>query len=114
MWLLRSTVLVAALIAAPYAALGQENYFSGNRLLAWCTSFDPGKRNLCLGYIYGVAHALEGHVPDYRACIPREATFDQVADVALKWLEEHPQRRHYSAFSLAVQALDEAFPCKKN
>jgi len=114
MWLLRSTVLVAALIAAPCAALGQEKYFSGNRLLARCNaSSEQPEYTLCLGYILAVTHALEGYVQGFRACVPpRETTVSQLAGVVRKWLEEHPERRHYAAFSLAIQALAEAFPCK--
>jgi hypothetical protein len=47
-----------------------------------------------------------------RVCIPSEATLAQVRDVVIRYLQEHPEERHYAASSLSLRALVLAFPCK--
>jgi hypothetical protein len=52
-----------------------------------------------------------GSLDGWMACVPDGVTGSQVNDVAMKYLAEHPQQRHFSAPSLIAKALSEAFPC---
>jgi len=44
-------------------------------------------------------------------CIPESATNQQLKDVVVRYLENHPETRHQPARLLANLALGEAFPC---
>jgi hypothetical protein len=45
-------------------------------------------------------------------CIPKEATFEQKADVFCKYLLENPDQRAKNAAELVGSALRAAWPCK--
>jgi hypothetical protein len=49
---------------------------------------------------------------DKFVCGPDQASENQVRDVVVNYLRDHPEVRHYSAASIAREALGEAFPCK--
>jgi len=44
-------------------------------------------------------------------CTPEDASLGRVADVVYLWLKNHPDDRSYSAESLVIAALQEAWPC---
>jgi hypothetical protein len=44
-------------------------------------------------------------------CFPKGVEGPQIVDVIKRWLDEHPEVRHYSASSLIAEALKEKFPC---
>ena len=69
---------------------------------------------LCTGFIVGVSDAMANRnvVFNFRACVPEPATIRQVRDVAIRHLEQNPDRRHLGASSLVAKALSEAFPCR--
>jgi Ssp1 endopeptidase immunity protein Rap1a len=46
-----------------------------------------------------------------RACIPGDATRQQLTDVVTKHLRDNPTTRHHPAHMLVVDALATAFPC---
>jgi len=65
------------------------------------------------GYITGVADVgNDNSIYGFRFCVPQQATRGQLADVVNKWLEQNPDKRHYSASSLIAHAFQETFPCK--
>jgi hypothetical protein len=60
----------------------------------------------------GVADAMqEDTVWGRRACLPEVSVAGQARDVAVRYLTDHPESRHYTAASLVAEALEEAFPC---
>jgi hypothetical protein len=66
-----------------------------------------------LGYITGIADVgNDNSIYEFKFCIPTHATQGQLSDIVSKWLEQNPERRHYSASSLIALAFQEAFPCK--
>ena len=66
----------------------------------------------CLGYVEALADAVAGKVNTLgTACFAENVIGEQVVDVVVKWLEEHPEARHYSGQSVA--AIVQAFPCAK-
>ncbi|HJP55102.1 MAG TPA: Rap1a/Tai family immunity protein [Rhodospirillales bacterium] len=112
-------ILAAALLTAmswensAKAAVG-ATFNTGERLYSWCMSAEKSERDLCSAYIAAVADVLAyGPVGTYRACLPRqEVKFSKVHEAAAKWLESHPEDRHFSAVGLVARALSESFPCQ--
>jgi hypothetical protein len=52
---------------------------------------------------------------DGKLCVPRDkgVSQQQVRDIVVGYLRDHPELRLYSASSIASRALQEAFPCKE-
>ncbi|WP_367159421.1 Rap1a/Tai family immunity protein [Mesorhizobium sp.] len=46
-----------------------------------------------------------------KGCIPSGATNDQLAEVVIKYLGDHPEELHYPAAPLSMVAIAKAFPC---
>ncbi len=105
-------LLLCAVLVDGMAGPAVANYWDGNQLLAKCQG-DTTNRGFCLGYVEGVADALDDPVEGIRACIPIGVIGGQVNDVVITWLKANPSKRHYAAHSLVAAALSEAFPCKK-
>lgn len=62
------------------------------------------------GFVAGVADsALDG----LRYCSPGDATLGQFNDVALRYLRAHPDTMPKTASSVVLQALIEAYPCRR-
>jgi hypothetical protein len=91
--------------------------YSGNILLRDCTpSTDTHSYAYCLGYISGLVEGATVEA-DLRKCkplfaIPAEADLDQLIDVVVKYLKEHPEQRDVRAQVIALTALKAAFPPK--
>jgi hypothetical protein len=62
----------------------------------------------CLGYLTGIANVLEALK---RACPPDGVGGGQLALVVVKYLDDHPERRHLTPLEHVVPALTDAFPC---
>jgi hypothetical protein len=94
----------------------------GNKLLAECENGYIANKNYCLGYIAGTADSFktlrfalevtkQGGNPTI--CLPKNATLQQLRDVFLKYVREHPETRHLSADYLATAAWSESFRCEE-
>jgi hypothetical protein len=91
--------------------------WSGNDLLAWCTGPNAAE---CLGYVMGISDAMAAttafngrSVAGWQACFNNyPVTGNQMRDIAIRFLRERPQMRHFNAATLVSQALAEAFPCR--
>lgn len=105
-------VLTCGMMVAPKA---KADFYSGNRLLEICQSREASFREgMCWGFVIGVADAMSGRdaaVGGWRACLPTPVTVAQVTDIAKRYLQRYPERRHYPAANLVAAALAEAFPC---
>lgn len=89
-------------------------FYSGNSLYEKCRNINNAiQYNTCLGYIAGISDAMDLRysVSGFVACEPKSATLGQVKDVAIQFLDRHPEWRHFSADILVARALSEAFPC---
>jgi len=98
--------------------LAYSQFFTGNDLYQKAIS-EIGKyantqqdvlanRMYALGYIIGVFDVGYGLLWN----APPQINTGQVQDVAIKYLREHPERRHEPAFKLLSEAFQEAFPIK--
>jgi Rap1a immunity proteins len=115
MWLLLPALAVALMTSSVEADDGVPRpvFYSGNLLLKACANAE-----VCVGFVAGVADTMVaaqeppgGSVLGLRTCIPASVTLGQAKDVAVRYIQEHPESRHYSAAKLVAEALDGAFPC---
>ncbi len=103
-------VLVSAAANAPATA----DWMSGNELKESCHSEGQYGRGACLGFTSAVAGIVDTEtIYGWRACIPDGVTRGQLRDIMVKFLDDHPEKLHHSAASLAARAYEEVFPCPK-
>jgi hypothetical protein len=111
----RIVLLVAALAIMMMfkPAYVYAGYFrTGNQLFDNCSSKTSATAAFCRGYIIRVTDSIaSGDVTKYRTCIPKNATVEQISDIAINWLRKYPEKRHHAAFDLVATAVKEAFPC---
>jgi hypothetical protein len=98
---------------------------SGNQLFDLCSHYKTNKAKgelgvACFMYISAVAQTLivvQTFVlnDDTRTmqspCAGKSVTEEQIADVVVKWLDDHPEKRDLPAPLLVMKSLNEAFPC---
>ena len=88
------------------ASFSRGNYFNGIDMLAFASSDDPAERGLFMGYVSGVIDANTEIL-----CVPPDVSLQQVADITKKYLEQHPEIRHYAGRGFVILSISEAFPC---
>jgi hypothetical protein len=87
-------------------------FFDGNDLYEQCQGSHPHQSGMCTGYIIA---ATEGSTSEGNACVPTgEGTIyaSQATDIVIRYLRDHPERRHAPAYSLVGTALSEVWPCR--
>jgi hypothetical protein len=91
------------------SAESRLNFMHVDELQEECTA----NVELCLGFITGVADALEATAwPAQRTCRPKEVTLQQVLDVAMHALQDPlASKTHRPAFDLLADAFVRAWPC---
>lgn len=103
-----SIVLALAVVASPLVATpANAGFTDGNELHSHCGDKSGYLQGYCDGYIGGVADSIEQE----QLCLPDTVKFGQLRDVVLIFLRDHPQDRHFSASSLVIAAIKQAF-CK--
>jgi hypothetical protein len=114
MMMKKTTLAVALAIAlqAPWSATCQAAiiFDTGNEFLSMC---DPMANivSYCGGVATGYFDMLQ---TTGETCAARLTTREQVVDILIKFLRDHPEARHRSVASQARAALIQAFPCPKN
>lgn len=91
-----------------------DAYLDGSSLYARCTGTADDGMMMCLGYVTGITDAMTSNnlkVNDFKICLPQRSSNFQSRDVAVKFLRDHPEWRHFPAADLVSQALKDAFPC---
>jgi hypothetical protein len=116
-------VRFAAISAALLVGSGFETQAtSGNELLGLCKAQETSPTyysdsSQCLGYIVGVADAMldlsQSMPPPGFVCIPGNVTVQQTVDIAVRYIDEHPQQRHLRGAQLVWGAIKVAFPCSQ-
>jgi Rap1a immunity proteins len=116
MMIIRRTLFagaIAALVFGTISCLAAEKTspglgrMSGNQLYSDCESLTSLDQGICVGYTTAVFDTLQtlrqrAHLP---SCAPMGVTVEQVHDVVMKFLQEHPADLNYSADSLAQYAI---------
>lgn len=99
-------------------AHSQESPLStGNTIYPICTSSQINTQIICASYVAGFLSGIANQAilserkPVF--CLPAEANNGQALAVFVKYMSDHPERRHYDVPSLLIVSLGEAFPCTK-
>ena len=105
--------VIAAISLGAARAEDIQTFTVGTKLFSQCRSSLEAEKLFCLGYIEGVVDAFEsirweqGSSP----CTPVGVNAGQLKDVALLYLERHPEDRHHTGASLVVAAIRKAWDC---
>jgi len=104
-------ILLALTMPARAEDIGSANYF-----LPGCKAYlDDSMTGVlmlfggrCIGFIEGLVYGVEGE--DF--CQPKGVTIAQGVAVVVKYIEARPERMHEDFGKLALEALEQAWPCK--
>ena len=96
----------ALLCLALVAGSAHAEFIDGNKLLSDMKG-SHGFQMSALGYVMGVADALQGAV----ICMPPSVLSGQVRDMVFNYLEANPAIRHFSGDMIVSDVLKRSFPC---
>jgi hypothetical protein len=123
------TIITCAALALTFTTAGAaDNYNSANFILPGCKtaltdridrSFMAGR---CVGIITTIAGLLASAeragaatrlFPNFCAAPPDGVTEEQTVRVVVRYIEARPQRMHEEFGGLTLEALHDAWPCRK-
>lgn len=110
--LLKILYIVSVLIGASSFTSSKADMalFDGNRLYSMYTT----DRHGFTIYSAAISDALStATISGFRACVAYGTTIEQISDIVINYLKQHPERRQFSANSLVASALSKAFPCQR-
>jgi hypothetical protein len=99
---MKHILLCLALVAGSVRA----EFIDGNKLLSDMKGAH-GFQMSALGYVMGVADAIQGAV----ACVPQSVTSGQLRDMVFNYLEATPAVRHFPGDALVTHVIKQAWPC---
>ena len=70
-------------------------------------------RGVCAGMVRAIVYLTGDLPPQLRSCPPRGSTQGQSQRVVVAYLERNPGRLHLDFEDLAIDALREAWPCRR-
>ncbi len=113
--LVAGALLAIASLGPARAADTAAVMLSGDQLLSNCLSEDPGQVLFCSGSVAGVADALtiSRAIDRGPPCIPDVATVAKVRDVAVRYLQQHPEYGGKTAANSVVNAIVAEWKCGK-
>ena len=109
-------VVILLALTVPVSAQGNPQS-SANEMLSGCKGLisdktpplrDALRQGRCAGYVAGLVYARSVFL-----CVPEGATPEQGVRVVIKYIEARPERMHEPFGKLALEALEEAWPCKR-
>lgn len=108
--------IFACLVLAGFAAQAAAAQFINGNTLFERLEGQGADRIWAMAFVIGVNDALtyDARKLKTESCFstPNGASVQQLSDTVHQWLKRNPGQRHYSAASLVVAALAEAFPCR--
>ena len=115
-------VALALMLLVGEAKAEEKLGISGNDLLEFCQAGEPSLENparaFCLGYIVGALegwhHATVMHRGTPSLCNTQSLTNQQIADIAIIYLRDHPEIRPLNASSIVALLFFDKFPCDPN
>ncbi|MGY5811906.1 Rap1a/Tai family immunity protein [Rhizobium sp. LEGMi198b] len=115
-YLLTAVVTAAIATWAAPAFAGPFTFNNGNQLYRYCLGEDDpatksSDRVYCIGYIVGVADAMSAvrAANGAKPCIREGISVQQLVDVVIKSLHDHPEKRGDTAASIAGVAIADAY-----
>jgi hypothetical protein len=111
-------ILLIVLIALLSRDALAENSSSGNFMLPHCKKLIEGKsygvwEGHCAGLVSSLAWVGGLLATESRFCPPNDATALQTQRVVVGYLEQYPEFLHFDFRTLALTALQRAWPCAK-
>jgi hypothetical protein len=108
---MKSLLTAVFMLSASTALANDHILYSGNDILPVCKQ-SPRMADF---YVAGVLDSLAttNTMTRYGICLSSGMSNQQVREVVCTHLEKSVAKRHFTAANLAIQALAEAFPCKK-
>jgi hypothetical protein len=77
-----------------------------NRMTSGVSVYQQGR---CGGYVASLVYG----VGEQEFCSPKEVSIGEAVAVVVKYIEARPERMHEQFGALAIEALTEAWPCKR-
>jgi hypothetical protein len=103
------TLMIIACVMWSGSAFAAQAFFTGDDLLNQCNGKDYSYAiGVCIGYVMGVSDMLS---TSGTICAVQHFSASQMGDIVIKYLRDHPERRHYSASDEIEVALKNALPC---
>ena len=95
--------------------------WSGNDIFKMCQKYDRDDATPdtvgCMMFILGASQTLlmndDTETAMKSPCPGQGVTNQQVGEVVIKWLNDHPEKRQLPAPFIVMTALNEAFPCRQ-
>ena len=100
--------VLAVLVAGPATA---EYFLTGNDLHKMCLSSRAEAQAYIMGFNDGVSLRDEVHKVK-SICTPSTVRSGQLVDIVCNALENAPEKRHWMAAYITIDALAKAFPCQ--
>lgn len=108
-------IAVVLVLISIGTARAQHDQHSANHIVPGCVDFiqgigrEPFLAGVCAGTVDTLTWSHGGRL----ICRPAEATTGQVVRVVVTFIQARPARMHESFVFLAMDALTEAWPCKR-
>lgn len=103
------TLAIAALSLWPVMA--SATFMGGNEIHEACQKWPQFTDGYASGVIDSILTlARDNHTP-FGLCIPANTEIQQASAVLCRYLEHHPEKRQYSASSLAFNAFQDVWAC---
>jgi hypothetical protein len=109
--------VVALLLAAAGDARAQMT--TGNDALQPCLAHlmdapsDIYRQGVCMGTVGALVFFSQDLFPAYRFCPPNGGTYGQALRVVVAYMQRNPGRLHLDFQLLVIEALREAWPCRR-
>jgi Rap1a immunity proteins len=114
MWKQHAIWIAAAmeLLAQPGAAVAQ---MSANNVMPGCQELanETSKNLVSQGYCRGVIQGLLSFGGLVGICRPNQVSNAQAARVIVLYIDQRPARMHEDFTDLALEALQQAWPCRR-
>ena len=107
---MREFILLAAAALSLAPATANAGWKTGNNLYESCKSERPLQYADCTSFSMGIIDASE--LLGKTLHIPADITAGQLHDIVFKYLENHPENRHWPASILVWNAIREAYPAE--
>ena len=109
------TKLALGVVIALAVLVGEAraSFMDGNGLYKACASDSYSEQDICLGYIEGATDYLEWTRSDRneKQCVPADVVLQQIEDVVMVYLRDHPDFRTSLAAALVATAITQAWNC---
>jgi hypothetical protein len=118
---IRSSAILIGILFASNAPAQARDTSSSNYYLPGCQiaienpelvkASDYYKTGLCMGVVTTLFSLAGDHINNI--CAPPTSTVNQALRVVVQFLKQHPEATHLSFIELAIEAMAEAWPCRK-